>query len=266
MYGVGSIDSGNTIDWGLTSEDYGRWRPNYPDSFYQRLKVLGIGLPGQKILDVGTGVGFLARRFAQAGADVTGTDISEGQVKVAQRYAEAEQLDIRFFAAPAEETGLPDQSFDVITASQCWLYFDKDRMIEEVRRMLKPGGSLVTSHFCWLPRLDPMARASENLILSFNPVWSASDWAGIIPAMPPWAEKDFELRAMFQYDEAIDFSHESWRGRIRACRGVGAALSPEKVAEFDKAHAQLLKDTVPDPFTVLHRIDAHILAFKQEQG
>lgn len=262
MYGVGTIDSGNTIDWGLTSEDYGRWRPNYPESFYRRLQALGIGVEGQSILDVGTGVGFLARSFAKAGARVTATDISEGQIQVAQKYAEAEGLNIRFFTAPAEQSGLPDQSFDVISASQCWPYFDSKRMIEEARRLLKAGGFLVTAHFCWLPRLDAMARATEELILSFNPAWSAGDWAGIIPAIPSWATEKLELRGMFQYDEAISFTHESWRGRIRACRGVGAAMSRERVAEFDAAHAALLKERVPDPFTVLHRIDSHIMAFK----
>lgn len=263
MHGVGTIDSGNTIDWGLTSEDYGRWRPNYPDSFYERLRAHNIGVKGQKILDLGTGVGFLARSFAKAGAEVTGTDISDGQIQVAKNYAEAEGTNINFFAAPAEQTELPDHSFDVISASQCWLYFDINRMIQEARRMLKAGGFLVTAHFCWLPRLDAMARATEALILSFNPAWSASDWPGVIPAIPSWAAEDLELRGMFQYDEAIAFSHESWRGRIRACRGVGAALSAERVAEFDAAHAALLKERVPDPFTVLHRIDSHIMAFKE---
>jgi hypothetical protein len=61
-------DGDNVIDWGRTSADYSTWRPNYPDRFFDLLETLGVGLPGQRILDLGTGVGFLALRFAQAGA------------------------------------------------------------------------------------------------------------------------------------------------------------------------------------------------------
>jgi hypothetical protein len=45
----------------------------------------------------------------------------------------------------------------------------------------------------------------------------------------------------------------------RACRGVGAALSAAEVERFDVAHAEMLAASVPDRFTVLHRIDAHVL-------
>jgi hypothetical protein len=132
-----------------------------------------------------------------------------------------------------------------------------------LRRVLKPGGWLVTSHFSWLPRLDEVARQSEALVLEFNPKWSAADWSGRIPPCPEWAEKIFDVRAMFYFDELIPFTHESWRGRIRACRGIGASLSPDEVAAFDAAHAALLAKIAPDPFTVLHRIDAHVFQFKE---
>src|SRR5947207_10798431 len=55
-----SIDGDNLIDWGRTSADYSRWRPNYPDRFFDALMCFGVGLQGQRILDLGTGVGFLA--------------------------------------------------------------------------------------------------------------------------------------------------------------------------------------------------------------
>ncbi len=45
--------------------------------------------------------------------------------------------------------------------------------------------------------------------------------------------------------------------RIRACRGVGAALQKDQVEVFDKEHASLLEQNMPDQFTVLHQLDAH---------
>ncbi len=221
-----------------------------------------MGLRGQRILDLGTGTGLLARRFAQAGAVVSGIDVSLGQIEAAKDLARQQGLTVDFRVSPAETTPFDDANFDVVTANQCWLYFDKPKAIAEVKRLLRPGGILVTSHFSWLPRLDEIARRSEKLVLKYNPQWTAQDWSGEIPAFPPWAQNDFKLRAMFYYDEAIPFTRESWRGRIRACRGTGAALAPEELARFDAEHERLLADTVPPQFTVLHRLDAHFFEVK----
>jgi SAM-dependent methyltransferase len=259
MHNLPASDGPRRIDWGKTSQDYSQWRPDYPTEFYERLAALGVGRAGQHILDLGTGVGFLARSFARRGCTVAGVDISAEQIEEARRAAQEDGLEIDFRVAPAEETGFADRSFDAITASQCWLYFDCQQAIAEVKRLLRPGGVLATSHFCWLPRLDSIARASERLVLRFNPDWTAADWAGEIPPMPRWTEGHFRLVGMFVFDAPIPFTRESWRGRMRACRGVGAALSTEEVARFDEAHARLLEQTVPGSFTILHRIDCHIM-------
>jgi SAM-dependent methyltransferase len=215
------------------------------------------------MLDLGTGTGVLARQFARQGAVVHGCDISAEQIAMARRLAEDEKLAVEFSVHPAETLPWTKPTFDVITASQCWLYFDKPRAIAEVRRVLRPGGLLVTSHFTWLPRRDAIARSSEQLVLQFNPAWSAADWPGTVPPCPAWAEADFEVRGMFFYDESIPFTRDTWCGRFRACRGVGATLSPSEVEAFDAAHRELLSRIAPEEFTVLHRIDAHLFAFRE---
>ena len=121
----------------------------------------------------------------------------------------------------------------------------------------------MTSHFSWLPRLDEIARRSEELVLQFNPQWSGAKWSGVIPPCPKWAEDVFDLIAMFYYDEPIPFTRESWCGRSRAGRGRGASLSAGEVEAFDAAHRELLHRTVGESFTVLHRLDAHVFAFKK---
>jgi len=52
------IDRGNPIDCGKTSKDYSAWRPNYPDRFFDVLAAFGVGLTGQRILDLGTCLNF----------------------------------------------------------------------------------------------------------------------------------------------------------------------------------------------------------------
>lgn len=263
MYGTGLIDHGRKLDWGRTSSDYAVYRPGPPASFYEKLKALDIGLESQAILDLGTGTGVIAREFAKRRvSQVCGTDISILQIETAKALAKEKNLQIDFRTAAAENQPFPDEQFDVITANQCWLYFDQKKVIPEVHRLLKKSGVLMVSHFSWLPRRDETARQSEKLILKFNPQWTAADYRGEIPAFPTWAEEHFRLKAMFYYDELIPFTAEAWRGRIRACRGIGAALSQEEVKAFDQEHAELLRQLGKEKFSVLHRIDAHIFEFK----
>jgi SAM-dependent methyltransferase len=260
MHEMGAADGDREIDWGRTSDDYARFRRGYPESFFRRLSALEVGVPEERVLDLGTGTGVLARALARRGCEVVGVDISEGQVEAAKRLAAEEGLVAEFHVAPAEDTGFPDASFDLITASQCWLYFDAARAISEVLRLLAPGGRLLTCHLCWLPRRDVVACTTEELVLKYNPDWSAADFSGRIPPIPSWAEGRFRLASMFWYDEGIPFTRESWRGRMRACRGVGATLRPDEIAAFDAELGRLLDGiTGGEEFSIMHRIDAHLL-------
>jgi hypothetical protein len=159
---------------------------------------------------------------------------------------------------PTETINFNEQ-FDVITANQCFLYFDKTKAINVIKKHLKSQGVFMTSHFCWLPLQDKIAKASEDLILKHNPHWTAHSFEGHIPPIPYRLEHEFKVKDFFYYDEHIHFTREEWLGRIRACRGVGAALSPEQVEKFNQEHDQLLREIAGDHFTILHRIDAHLL-------
>ena len=262
---MGSIDQGRAFDWGHTSAEYAQFRPGYPQSLFERLAALGVGQRGQRVLDLGTGTGNIARELARRGCKVTGVDISEEQIAQARRLAGERGLDIDFRMAPAEETGLPDHSFDVITAGQCWLYFDRDRAVSEVARLLAPRGRLMTCHLGWLPGRDPIARRTEELILKYNPQWTGGDLTGHISSKPVWIGEDFVVTGFFLYEEAVPFTRESWRGRIRACRAIGATLPDSRVRAFDDDHARLLESIAPENFTVLHWIDAHILAPRSDE-
>ncbi|MDQ6680841.1 MAG: class I SAM-dependent methyltransferase, partial [Pseudomonadota bacterium] len=235
-----AVDPGRNIDWGRTSSDYAEHRPGPPHRLYDMLGLLDVGLPGQRLLDLGTGTGLVAREFARRGALVCATDLAAGQIETARAEAVREGLAIDFRVAPAEACPHPDASFDIVSASQCWMYFDPDRACAEVRRVLRPGGRLVTTHFNWLPGADPVARASEELVLRFNPAWRGAHWSGAVPATPQWSVGRAAVRAMFWFDTSVPFTHASWRGRMRACRGIGATLSGAEVAAFDAEHAALL--------------------------
>lgn len=262
MIKLKKIDSEQPFDWGKTSSDYALFRPGYPDSFYDTLSTLGVGRSGQRVLDLGTGTGVLAREFARRGAVVTGVDIADNQIAAAKELAEQSGLDITFEVSPAEQFSAAPQSFDVVSCGQSWLYFDREIMIPNVLNFLVPDGMFVLTHLSWLPFQDPIAAQSEKLVLKYNRKWNSGGYAGDIPPVFSWTQDHFDLKTFHVMHEPIPFTREGWCGRIRACRGVGAALSAEETAKFDAEHLQLLEKITPEQFTVLHQMSIHIFVRK----
>jgi hypothetical protein len=117
----------------------------------------------------------------------------------------------------------------------------------------------VIAHFDWIPLPGNVAEATENLIRSHNDGWNL--WGGT-GMYPPWmldlGAGSFRQIESFTFDIDAPYSHEAWRGRVRASAGVGAAMPPERVAQFDSELAAILKDRFPEPMTVLHRVFAAI--------
>ena len=226
------------------------------------LTALGIGRPGQKILDLGTGTGVLARAFAKRGAVVTGVDIAANQIAAARALAAQQGLDVAFQVCPAEAIDFPDASFDVVSAGQSWLYFDASVMIPKVLRLLTAEGRFVLTHLLWLPQKDRIAARSEELVLKYNPDWGGAGYKGTMAPVAAWAREHFDLRTFHVMEEPLEFTREAWQGRIRACRGIGASLSAGDVERFDTEHRKLLEAIAPDAFTVLHQMTIHVYVKK----
>ena len=65
-------------------------------------------------------------------------------------------------------------------------------------------------------------------------------------------EEYFTIGEQTMFDVSVPFTRESWNGRIRACRGIGASLTTEETECFDQEHRDLLNRIVPPEFEVLH--------------
>ncbi len=246
---------GKIVDFGKTATDYGRHRAGFSPEFFDRLAVAGIVARGRRALDLGTGTGTIARGLAARGMIATGLDRSASMLAEADRLAREAGLTVRFVEATAEETGMDAGSFDVVMAGQCWHWFDRKRAAEEVLRVLAPGGKLVLGHFDWIPLPGNMVDATEKLIEQFNPKWTLGGGMGIHPQyLSGLSVAGFKNIETYSFDLDVPYSHEDWRGRIRASAGVGASLPPDRVAEFDAALAKILAERWPEqPMPVLHR-------------
>ena len=248
---------GRTIDFGRTVADYERFRPGFPDSFFDRLVERRWIAPGRRCLDLGTGTGSLALGFATRGLDVTGLDIAPELLAVARKSAAERGLTARFTEGRAEATGLDDSSFDLVSAGQCWWWFDSDATVEEAIRVLVSGGRLLICNFSYLPLPGNVADRTEALILEHNPGWPRAGWRGVHPEQVRALDVGgFRQIESFSYVVEVPFSPEAWQGRMRTCNGVGSALSSSEVKRFDHDLADLLTNEFPGELHVPHRIFA----------
>ena len=252
------IDHNQPFNWGKASEDYAKFRDIYPASFYEKLRELGIGLPGQHVLDLGTGTGVLPRAMQGGGARFTGADISPEQI--AQARILSRGMDIEYILSPAEEINFPPETFDAAMACQCFWYFDRAALMPKLHAMLKPGGLFAILSMFWLPEESEIVHQSERLVLSYNPAWTGANYrARTAPPALEWAAPLFAMRSNALYCEDISFTRESWHGRMLACRGIGASSLPgEKIAAFEAEHIDYV-NTLPEEFTVPHQITMLVL-------
>jgi ubiquinone/menaquinone biosynthesis C-methylase UbiE len=94
--------------------------------------------PGDKVLEIGCGIGSVVFELSKQGYDVTGTDISNAAIT----YGLKKYGDIRLEVQPAETLPYEDKSFDIVLSFDLFEHIAQiDRHVSEVARVLRPGGS-----------------------------------------------------------------------------------------------------------------------------
>lgn len=248
---INEIDDGKEFNWGRTSKDYALYRDVYPQEFYQYVLDLGLCKDGQNCLDIGTGTGVLPRNMHKYGAIWTGIDISENQINEAKDLAA--EMNIDFYACDAKDVDFKDESLDVITACQCIWYLEHGIVAPKFAKMLKEDGSFLILYMGWLPFEDEIARKSEELILKYNPKWTGCGDT-VHPVWVPDEYLDyFNIEKQEEFRVDIPFTREEWHGRMRACRGTSASMSPEELVLWNDEHVKMLEG-YPDSFIIKHYI------------
>ncbi|MGB3234037.1 MAG: methyltransferase domain-containing protein [Mycobacterium sp.] len=123
-----------SLSFGAEAAAYERGRPSYPPESIDWLLPPG----ARTVLDLGAGTGKLTTRLVERGLDVFAVDpIPEMLELLSSSLPETPAL-----LGTAEEIPLADDSVDAVLVAQAWHWFDPERAIKEVARVLRPGGRL----------------------------------------------------------------------------------------------------------------------------
>jgi SAM-dependent methyltransferase len=127
-----------SLSFGSQAAAYERGRPSYPPEAVDWLLAPTDDWEAHDVLDLGAGTGKLTTRLVERGLSVIAVDPI------------AEMLDMLRTALPdtpallgsAEQIPLPDNAVDAVLVAQAWHWFDPERAVAEVARVLRPGGRL----------------------------------------------------------------------------------------------------------------------------
>ncbi len=120
------------------------------------------GYRGRRVLEVGCGAGVDLARFARNGADVVGVDLSSSAIDLARANFSQQGLTGEFRVANGEALPFSENSFDLVYAHGVVQYTaDPQRLVDECRRVLKPGGEAifqVYNRISWLNALSKLMK------------------------------------------------------------------------------------------------------------
>lgn len=196
-----------SIDWRLTFTQFRynhSWRPlclgaqgiNFRLSEIRYVLTSAAPRPGMRVLDLGCGAGWLSLELARRGAHVTALDISEANLALARYMAETNARNfpylyqgfaglpcrleefgsVEYLYADLNEVSLPSGEYDAVVVWDSLHHVrDLERLLEEVRRALKPGGVFVgVDHSYATSRTEAFTRAFTPLLDDFY-AWVSRD-------------------------------------------------------------------------------------------
>jgi len=222
----------------VQSRQYAAYRPTYPPEL---AAFLAGAAPRRDLAwDAATGQGQAARLLAAEFRRVLATDASAAQLASADPCERVE-----FHVGEAADSGLADDSCDLVTVAQAAHWLDLDRFYAEVRRVLRPRGVIAIWGYVLLETRDAaIDRALENFQdVTVGAYWPegrellARKYATLPFPFEPVDAPAFFMRARWTRDDLLGYV-SSWSAVARYKQQLGADPLPEFAADVRRLWAE----------------------------
>jgi SAM-dependent methyltransferase len=195
--------------FGATADKYVASRSHQQGGDLERMVELAEPRPTDRLLDIATGGGNVARTFTPLVGSVVASDLTPTMLAAAEADLRAKGLtNISFAEADAEALPFPDASFEIVTCRIAPHHFPQPhRFLAESARVLVPGGRFLLVDSTVPPGADGEfwndfeRRRDPSHVLSLT----TADWRALI------AEAGLDLRVVEPYPKRHDFA--DWAGR-----------------------------------------------------
>ncbi len=183
---------------------------------YDRLARLSGSSPGDHVLDVGCGTGFLTAqvgRYVAPGGRVVGIDPAPSMIDYARRHVRVE--DCEFRQGVGQDLPIADASVDGVVSALAFHHIPeeaRDAALAEIHRVLRPGGRLLIADF-----RPPRSRLGRRLVAAHLGPDMATPQADRLPERLEAAGLRVIARGRVR----------SWLAYVAAVRPKGAAADPE---------------------------------------
>ncbi len=175
---------------------------------------------GKRVLEVGCGAATDLARFARGGAIVTGVDLSRSAIELARTNLEQQGLQADLREADGERLPFPDDAFDLVYAHGVVQYtLDGQRLVDECRRVLRPGGEAVFqvyNRISWLNALSKLMKVPlEHEDAPVLKKYSAGEFRALLDGFT-------DVRIVEERFPVASRLHGGWKGVLFNTFFVGA--------------------------------------------
>jgi ubiquinone/menaquinone biosynthesis C-methylase UbiE len=188
------------------SEAYARWRPDYPAAALD--SVLGAGPQGVALVDIGAGTGISSRQLASRGAHVVAIEPNPEMCALI-----CPMQTLLPVIGTAESIPLRSGSIQIATAFHAFHWFDAERALAEIHRVLVPGGRLA---LVWNERddRDPFTAAYREVVRAASGNHPAESRMEQVEALAHSALFVAPVLKIFPHEQRLD--REGLEGRMRS--------------------------------------------------
>ncbi|MHA1518683.1 MAG: class I SAM-dependent methyltransferase [Promethearchaeota archaeon] len=216
-------------------ENYKKYRPHYPIKVIEELNNYLHQKKGLQVADIGSGTGIFTERLLEVGYSVFAVEPNEEMRQSAEKDLSLNP-DFHSINGTAENSTLPEESIDLITAAQSFHWFSPEPTLKEFQRILKPEGLIA---FLWNERdndASSFLKEYDLLLCEACPSYETSPHLNIGKQKILDYIEEISLEE-FHFSNYQEFDKEGFIGRVLSSSYTPLPDSPDYISFITKITA-----------------------------